>query len=85
MVNLSTSGIVDLTFPNGCDAQALWLSPHQTSPQALEGLNLSQPRPTLVVIGGASLMSEESLQQLQAIFREVLAPLAQSLGTRPLR
>jgi hypothetical protein len=79
MLDTSTSGIVDLTFPNGCNAQALWLSPQQTSPQALESLNLTQPQPTLVVIGGAGLMSEDSLQRLKTIFQDVLAPLAQSL------
>lgn len=80
MLNTSTDGIVDLTFANGCNAQALWLSPQQTKTQALTSLNLAQPRPTLVVIGGAGLMSDDSLQRLRTMFNEVLAPLAQSLG-----
>jgi len=76
MVKTSSAGIVDLAFDNGCNAQALWLSPQQTSPQALEILHLNHLRPTLVVIGGAGLMTEESLQRLQTIFNDVLAPLA---------
>ena len=46
------------------------------APQALEILHLNHLRPTLVVIGGAGLMTEESLQRLQTIFNDVLAPLA---------
>ena len=33
-----------------------------------------------MVIGGASLISEEDLQRLQRLFSKVLAPLAQELG-----
>jgi hypothetical protein len=80
MVKTSSSGIVDLAFANGCNAQALWLSPQQTSPQALETLQLNHLRPTLVVIGGAGLMTEESLQRLKTIFNDVLAPLATDMN-----
>jgi hypothetical protein len=80
MVKTSSSGIVDLTFDNGCNAQALWLSPQHTSPQALEILQLNHLHPTLVVIGGAGLMSPDSLQRLQTIFNDALAPLATDMN-----
>ena len=47
---------------------------------ALSAIGLRENHPVLVVIGGASLISEEDLQRLQRLFREVLAPLAQELG-----
>ncbi|NJL48328.1 MAG: hypothetical protein HC929_13630 [Leptolyngbyaceae cyanobacterium SM2_5_2] len=56
------------------------LSAQQTPLQALDAMGLSIPQPTLVVIGGASFMSPESLDQLQTVFDRVLAPLAQELG-----
>jgi hypothetical protein len=80
MVNTSTPGIVDLAFPNGCNAQALWLSPEQTSPQALATLQLNHFNPTLVVIGGAGLMDDASLRRLKTIFSDVLAPLASEMS-----
>ena len=43
-------------------------------------MNLTEHRPVLVVIGGASLISEADLLRLQRLFVEVLAPLAQELG-----
>ena len=47
---------------------------------ALSAIGLIENRPVLVVIGGASLISDEDLQRLQRLFSEVLAPLAQELG-----
>lgn len=80
MLNTFASGIIDVHFHNGNGAQALALAPHNTSEQALELMGLAVPRPALVVIGGASLMSPESLERLQAVFDQVFAPLAQDLG-----
>lgn len=71
---------IPLTFPSGHCAQALWLMPHHTSQQILSGLSLEWPRPTLVIVGGAGLMAEDSQQRLQRFFQEVLAPLAEDLG-----
>ncbi len=66
-----------LSFPSGHCAQGLWLAPHHTSRQALDLAALDHPRPTLVVIGGAGFMADDSLQRLRVLFDDVLAPLAQ--------
>ena len=80
MLDTFATGLIDLKFLNGHSAQALSLSDQQTPVQALETMGLSLPQPTLVVIGGASFMSPESLEQLQTVFDQVLAPLAQELS-----
>lgn len=80
MLDTFATGIIDLRFHNGNSAKALSLSPHNTSQQALNLMGLAAPQPTLVIIGGASLMTPESLEQLQTIFNQVFAPLAQDLG-----
>ncbi|WP_198805213.1 hypothetical protein [Leptolyngbya sp. BL0902] len=72
-------GPFTLSFPGGHCAQALWLGPHHTIHQALDPLGLERPRPTLVIVGGAGLMETASMQRLQVLFNEVLAPLAQDL------
>ncbi len=74
------TGIMELHFHNGNNAQALSLAPGDTSTQALAIMGLTATRPALVIIGGASLMSPESLEQLQTVFDKVFAPLAKNLG-----
>lgn len=73
-------GPFTISFPGGHCAQALWLAPHHTTGQALDLLALEHPRPTLVIVGGAGWMETASMQRLQVLFNEVLAPLAQDLG-----
>jgi hypothetical protein len=80
MPHAFTTGLIDLCFANGNRAQALALAEHQTSLQALDAMDLTRPRPTLVIIGGASLMSPESLERLQTVFDQVLAPLAEGFN-----
>lgn len=72
--------ISDIHFHNGNSAQVLSLSNHTTSLEALGYMGLPMAQPTLVIIGGASLMSAESMERLQTVFDQVFAPLAQSLG-----
>lgn len=48
-------------------------------PIALQTLGL-YPRPTLVLIGGASHVSSSDFDRIQRLFVEVLAPLAEELG-----
>ena len=69
-----------ITFNNGRTAQVLNVEPDQDLASVLAAINLTEQRPVLVVIGGASLISEEDLQRLQRLFSEVLAPLAEELG-----
>ncbi|MGF1569066.1 MAG: hypothetical protein ACFCVD_13520 [Nodosilinea sp.] len=79
MLDTFATGVIDLTFINGRSAQAVSLSAQHTSDQALALMGLLEPQPTLVIIGGASLMSPDSLERLQTVFDQVLAPLAQEL------
>lgn len=72
--------ISDIHFHNGNKAQVLSLPNQTTSLQALDCMGLPMAQPTLVIIGGASLMSAESIERLQTVFDQVFAPLAQSLG-----
>ena len=67
-------------FRNDRTAQVLKLMSDQDLAVALSAIGLIENRPVLVVIGGASLISDEDLQRLQRLFSEVLAPLAQELG-----
>ncbi len=69
-----------LTFENKSTAQVLQVQPSQDLTSALSAMNLLERRPVLVVIGGASQISEADLLQLEHLFVEVLAPLAQELG-----
>jgi hypothetical protein len=69
-----------INFRNDRTAQVLKLMADQDLAVALSAIGLIENRPVLVVIGGASLISEEDLQRLQRLFSEVLAPLAQELG-----
>lgn len=80
MLDTHVTSLIDLTFANGQQARALRLAPQQSPAEALNAMGLFPPRPTLVIIGGASLMSPESLQQLQTVFDQVLAPLAKDLN-----
>ncbi|PSR17893.1 hypothetical protein C8255_10175 [filamentous cyanobacterium CCP3] len=72
--------ISDLHFRNGNSARVLSLLDQTTTLEALDRMGFSMAQPTLVIIGGASLMSAESIERLQAVFAQVLAPLAQSLS-----
>jgi hypothetical protein len=69
-----------INFRNDRTAQVLKLMADQDLAVALSAIGLTENHPVLVVIGGASLISEEDLQRLQRLFSEVLAPLAQKLG-----
>src|SRR5713226_8273384 len=47
---------------------------------ALHELDIQHPRPTLVLVGGASGISNGTLVQICPLFIEILAPLAESLN-----
>ncbi|BAB77940.1 hypothetical protein ACN23B_07865 [Anabaena sp. FACHB-709] len=61
-------------------AAAVTVSETAELPEALEQLGLSNSRPVLVIVGGASQTSEADFLRIQSLFVEVLAPIAQSLG-----
>lgn len=47
---------------------------------ALKEIDLGQPRPVLVLIGGASKLSDGDFARLESLFIEVLAPLAETFN-----
>lgn len=70
-----------LTFANGRTAQAIHLQRDADLPDALNQLGLQGPGPVLVVVGGASKLSDADRRRVQALFVKVLAPLAKDMKT----
>ena len=68
------------TFPNGRTAQAIQVHHMQELPSALHALGIQYPSPTLVLIGGASGISDDEMAHLHRLFQEALAPLFDALG-----
>ena len=69
-----------VNFANGGVAQAIEILSADDLPIAFTEMGLTEKRPVLVAIGGASLISEADFARLQRLFTEVLAPLAKDLG-----
>ncbi len=69
-----------LTFNSEQTALAIRVAQQAELPDALELIGLGGSRPVLVVVGGASNISEADLLRIQRLFTEVLAPIAESLG-----
>ncbi|RCJ41630.1 hypothetical protein A6769_01590 [Nostoc punctiforme NIES-2108] len=69
-----------LTFDNGQTALATQVEQQAELPYALEEIGLGGSRPVLVVVGGASNISEADFLRIQRLFVEVLAPVAETLG-----
>ena len=65
---------------NGLTALAIQVQFPEELSTALGELALHSPRPILVVVGGASKLSEADLSCLRLLFVKVLAPLAEELG-----
>lgn len=80
MPKTSTDRLIECQFSNGQRASVLYATDAMSYSQVLSMLGLHSPTANLVVIGGASNMSSESLQRLSAVFEMVLAPLVQELG-----
>src|SRR5919202_917017 len=69
-----------IAVSNGLTAPAIQVQCPEELSTALHELDLHSPRPILVVVGGASKVSEADLTRLRWLFVKVLAPLAQELG-----
>ncbi|MEH2207893.1 MAG: hypothetical protein V7K53_28120 [Nostoc sp.] len=69
-----------LTFDNGQTALATQVEQQSELPNALEEIGLAGSRPVLVIVGGASNISEADFLRIQGLFVEVLAPIAETLG-----
>jgi len=70
----------ELTFPNGHQAKTIRIRRRSDLTASLEQLGLRYPVPTLVLVGGASGISAEALEQLRSLFTDILAPLAERMG-----
>lgn len=69
-----------IAISNGLTAPAIQVQSPEDLSTALRELDLHSPRPILVVVGGASKVSEADLSRLRLLFVKVLAPLAEELG-----
>lgn len=68
------------TFSNGLTARAIQVHDWPELPEALQCLGFTPPCPTLVLVGGASNISESDYALLEKIFTNILAPLAESFN-----
>ncbi|MEH1898746.1 MAG: hypothetical protein V7K94_26270 [Nostoc sp.] len=71
---------LELTFDSGQTALAIRADRQAELPDALKQIGLGGSRSVLVVVGGASNISEADLLRIQRLFTEVLAPIAENLG-----
>lgn len=69
-----------IEFANGLTAQALYPQANADLSVTLAQLELNSPHPVLLVVGGASYLSEADRERLRSLFINVLAPLAESLN-----
>ncbi|MEH2097183.1 hypothetical protein [Nostoc sp.] len=69
-----------LTFDSGQTALAIRADRQAELPDALKQIGLDGSRSVLVVVGGASNISEADFLRIQRLFTEVLAPIAENLG-----
>ncbi|NEP63588.1 MAG: hypothetical protein F6K31_42965 [Symploca sp. SIO2G7] len=74
----STDTTFTYTFPNGQIAYVLDVPDSLSYAESITALGLTKPTPSMVVIGGASKMSNESRRRVSQVFTRVLAPFAQT-------
>ena len=80
MPNTSANGIVEHRFDTGQLAKILTVTDGIGYENALSVMGLYEPTPTLLVIGGASYMTDESQAKLLQCFNGPLATLSDTLG-----
>jgi hypothetical protein len=69
-----------LNFNQKQTALAIQVSEVAELPHALGQINLTSSQPVLVIVGGASQISDIDFLRIQSLFVEVLAPIAETLG-----
>jgi hypothetical protein len=69
-----------LTLSNGLIVPAIQVQPGIDLSNALSTIGLQASRPVLVLVGGASRMSQTDLMRIQNLFVQKLAPLVEDLG-----
>ncbi|MDY6783582.1 MAG: hypothetical protein SW833_13735 [Cyanobacteriota bacterium] len=72
--------LIKVATSNGQTVPAIQVQSLPNVSTAMGALELRSPRPVLVVVGGASKMSESDLNRLRLLFVKVLAPLAEEKG-----
>ena len=68
------------TFSTGQAASIFWVESENTISAILQQSKITFERPVIVVVGGASGIDEQDIQQLYTLFLQGIAPLAESLG-----
>jgi hypothetical protein len=66
-----------IIFPTGLTAEAIQVSSSADLNFVLQKLGIDHQGPAMVVIGGASKLSEADFERVRQLFANVLAPLAQ--------
>lgn len=69
-----------VSFLNGTIAKAVKIESDSNLESVLEKIGLQRSRPVLVVVGGASQLSDQDFERVRSLFTDTLAPLAQRLG-----
>ncbi|MGA7936177.1 MAG: hypothetical protein WCA35_21670 [Kovacikia sp.] len=67
----------EITFPTGSTAEVMQIHSSVDLEFVLQKLGIDDQRPVLVVIGGASKLSDSDFKRVRQLFGTVLAPLAQ--------
>ena len=80
MPKTSANGFVEHRFSNGQLAKILKVDESADYEGALSTVDLRGPRPTLLVIGGASQMTQKSKTKLLTFFNNTLADLSERAG-----
>ncbi|MDX2240094.1 MAG: hypothetical protein NW224_05355 [Leptolyngbyaceae cyanobacterium bins.302] len=70
--------LFQLTFDNGATARGVSLSEDSEISSALQQLGFTTARPTLVIVGGASGLAVDDMEQLRSLFQNVLCSFADS-------
>lgn len=67
-------------FDNGATAIALFVNSFSHLDRLPAAIGLLGSRPVMVVIGGASQLSQRDAERLRSLFLHILAPLAEAVG-----
>lgn len=67
-------------FQNRLMADGIYLSEATKIATALHHLGIKPSCPTLVVVGGASGLTDNDLERLRSLFKEVICPIANTAG-----
>lgn len=79
-MDITSPSAFSLHFANGCQALALEIDPALDLSQIFQIFPLSQPRPVLVLVGGASGLEQGHWETLTQLFQTVLCPWLQRGG-----